>query len=467
MRESDGPIKGVTREARLYAIRELVRRAGVSREVLHSWRIDFEEGWTTLHLGTNRRLRFRNSSPGLRNDHFPSLQQTARASWTYDPVNSVRKCVPDFVIPFQDESKNSPAPIFRHLTDDCVEFDWDLPLVTLFTLSRMEESFIPDRDQHGRFSGSSSIAFRNGFLDRPIIDEYGLALEQAIRCLLPNSQAANRSLRVKLSHDIDLVGIPFRLREVLGHALCRRRPAATACDLMAGFTNRYPTFLALVQDVASMSLERGLDSAVYWKGSPPGPNDSGYDLRHQKIRKVISWLAEKEVECGIHPGYETFRSRERLLSEVEFLRTVLGKGRLGGRQHYLRWSPETWVDWESCGLAYDSSVGFADHIGFRAGTCYPYRPWIFSENREAQLLEIPLIMMDCTLTHYMGLTWEESLEAMKQCVETCRMVGGVFTLLWHNTSLIDPIYGDVYRKTLDQLTGTARFDWKAALKELQ
>jgi hypothetical protein len=379
----------------------------------------------------------------------------------------VRKRVPDFVIPFQDEGKNSPAPIFRHPTDDCVEFDWDLPLATLFTLSRMEESLVPDRDEHGRFPASSSVAFRNGFLGRPIVDEYGLALEQAIRCLLPNSQAANRSLRVKLSHDIDLVGVPFRLREALGHTLRRRRPAATACDLMAAFTNRCPTFLALVQDIASMSLERGLDSAVYWMGSPPGLIDSGYDPRHPKIRKVVSWLAEREVECGVHPGYETFRSRERLLSEIELLRSVLGKGKLGGRQHYLRWSPETWLDWEACGLAYDSSVGFAEWIGFRAGTCYPYRPWIFAENREAKLLEIPLIVMDCTLTRYMGLTWEESLEAMKECIETCRIAGGVFTLLWHNASLIDPIYGDMYQETLDQLTGTARFDWEAALKEPQ
>ena len=43
------------------------------------------------------------------------------------------------------------------------------------------------------------------------------------------------------------------------------------------------------------------------------------------------------------------------------------------RQHYLRWrAPTTWQNWEDAGLDYDSTVGYADHVGFRAGTCYEY-----------------------------------------------------------------------------------------------
>lgn len=457
--------EAVTREARLFAIWELIRRAGVPREIFKSWQVDLEREWTTINLVGGKRLRFRNSSLVSKDDIQSNLQRVARARWTHEPGESVRKCVPDFVIPFQERDRNASSPIFRNTSESCIEFDWDLPLVALLTLSRVEESINLDRDQHGRFSAASSIAFRNGFLRRPIVDEYGLAVEQAIGCLLPNLLTTNRSLHVKLSHDVDLVGIPFRVREIAGHALRRRRPGATVGDLIAGFTERPPAFLALVQSIASMSLERGLDSAVYWKGSPAGPNDSGYDPRHHKLRKIVAWLNDRNVECGVHPGYETFLRRERLLSEVKLLRTVLGDDKLGGRQHYLRWSPETWLDWEACGLAYDSSVGFADGIGFRAGTNYPYRPWLFAENRQAKLLEIPLIAMDCTLTGYMGLTRQESFQALQQCIDACRVVGGVFTLLWHNTSLVDPVYGDIYERTLDQLSGAARFDWKAALQE--
>jgi hypothetical protein len=182
---------------------------------------------------------------------------------------------------------------------------------------------------------------------------------------------------------------------------------------------------------------------------------------------VISWLHERGVETGVHPSYETFLSPDRLLQEVQVLREALGEKPLGGRQHFLRWCPDTWLHWESCALAYDSTVGYADQIGFRAGTCIPYRPWLFSLNREANLIEIPLTVMDKTLTHYMGMTAQGSLEAILRCVARCRSVGGVFTLLWHSSTLIDPLYEDLYRRLLDTLVGHERFDWEDASEDFR
>jgi hypothetical protein len=297
------------------------------------------------------------------------------------------------------------------------------------------------------------------------VDEYGLALEQALRALLPGWVPASRRLRAKLSHDLDFVGIPFSLRSALGHAIYRRRPAATIRDIAARFTAVEPAYLSAVTELAQLSLQRGLDSAFYWKASPPGPHDSGYDPRHPKLRRAMVWLTEHGFENGIHPGYETWRDRDRLRSEVELLQSVLQQQRLGGRQHFLRWCPETWVDWEACGLAYDSTLGFADAIGFRAGTCIPYRPWIASLNREVNLLEIPLIVMDLTPLAYMQLSLPEALAAILRCIDACRLVGGVFTLLWHNTTLLNPAFGNLYRELLDHLQGAEKYDWRSDVEQ--
>jgi hypothetical protein len=156
---------------------------------------------------------------------------------------------------------------------------------------------------------------------------------------------------------------------------------------------------------------------------------------------------------GVHPGYHTFGDRNALASEVAYLRETLGSKSLGGRQHYLRWSPQTWHDWEACGLAYDSSVGFADALGFRAGTAFPYRPWSLRENRELDLIEVPLILMDCTPVKYMRLCRTEGLARIRQLVSRISRVGGVFTLLWHNTPLMDPEYDGWYTSILDLISG--------------
>jgi hypothetical protein len=49
-------------------------------------------------------------------------------------------------------------------------------------------------------------------------------------------------------------------------------------------------------------------------------------------------------------------------------------------------------------------------------------------------------------------------------VAKCRLVGGVFTLLWHNNSLMEPRYGDTYIRLIDRLAGAARFAWEDELR---
>lgn len=467
MPDDHAVVGGITRNARLYAIGELFRRAGVSLELYRSWAVKFDARWTVIHVepGTDKKIRFPNASFLSWEELCATELQVIHAGWMQPPKDLIRNLIPYFVIPFTESHLPAGAPLFQRIDSSCVDCSLDLPLSVLLTLSRFEESQTEERDAHGRFAGTISLAYKHGYLLRPIVDEYGLALEQALGTLLPQWQPKPRKLRTKLSHDVDLVGIPFSLREAVGHTLRRHRPGATFRDLIARFADWSPTYLHLISRIAHVSIARGLDSAFYWAASAPGPEDSGYDPRHQKINRVISWLSEQGIENGAHPGYETYQCRDRLRAEVQILKEALTTRVIGGRQHFLRWCPETWLDWEACGLKYDSTLGFADVLGFRAGTCVPYRPWILSANRELDLLEIPLIVMDRTPIVYMGLSCRESLDVIEACLQACRGVGGVFTLLWHNTTLVDPAFGDMYENILDRLDGSEKFDWKRCLQE--
>ena len=97
----------------------------------------------------------------------------------------------------------------------------------------------------------------------------------------------------------------------------------------------------------------------------------------------------------------------------------------------------------------------------------PYRPWSLELNREIELLEIPLLAMDVTLTYYMRLAPEDSVALLLQCADRCKIVGGVFTLLWHNRSLLDPHHGRAYQSVLSALENSCAFDWKQALSSGQ
>jgi hypothetical protein len=163
---------------------------------------------------------------------------------------------------------------------------------------------------------------------------------------------------------------------------------------------------------------------------------------------------------GIHPSYFSFGDPLMLRNEVSEWRSAIGQTPVGGRQHYLRWLPATWNDWENMGLSYDSSVGYADGIGFRAGTCIPYRPWSLAEDRPLSLLEIPLLVMDGTLVVYMRLKKEEALVQVRDLAERCLMVGGVFTFLCHTDWITEPAFGENFYLSLVEAIGMqTRFDW--------
>jgi Family of unknown function (DUF7033) len=450
-------------DARTYGLRQLARRAGVSAEWFRSWRIEHQAGRTVVFPFAERRqhIRFNHGSHeywrDLRRGHF----SVAHARWPDGPTPEQSRYVPDFVVPFSEGQ--TEAPLFR-LEDGQAEFAFDLLTSTVLTLSRYEETLSGPRDRHDRFPAESSMALQHGFGTRPVVDEFGVAFRYALQRLFPGWQPQPRQFWVNLTHDVDEIGIPFKARLAARRSV---RGGASTCvrELVAGFGGR-PTALAAVLDTVSLARRRNLRSSVYWKASPAGDFDSGYDLRDPRVDEVIQDLAQMEVELGVHPGYDTYLNREALAQEIGRLRKALGPAvPLGGRQHFLRWSPQTWQDWEACGLGYDSSVGFSECVGFRAGTCYPYRPWLLDQGREAELLEIPLIAMDCTLTGPMGLRGDQCLEPLRKLAETCQAVGGVFTLLWHTDSILEPVYGEAYPRILDLLAGKPSFDWRTALAE--
>ena len=450
----------ITPQARHYAIAELARRAGVPANFFQTWKISITTDSTIIEIanGTRKQILFPHvpeaSMRKLEEGHLPC----SRASWMNDRAPNAGR-IPELIVPFVSCDRRH-QPLFRPLAENSVACTTDLPLSVLLTLSRWEESFRAPRDQHGRFTAASSVASRNDFLTRPVVDECALAFEEALQFLFPTWPKRKRTARVKVSHDVDHIGIPIQWKGALRHTIHRRAPQDSFLNLMAWLPNIEPAELRAVREIVLLSGQHELTPSVYWKASPIGPRDSGYDPSDPRVRAMIEWLRERGAEVGIHPGYETFHCPEKLHREVAAIREVLGSGPLGGRQHYLRWSPESWIDWENCGLAYDSSVGFAEHLGFRAGTCIPYRPWLFALNRQSELLEIPLLAMDRTLLVYMKLSPAECLEASRICLDRCAAVGGVFTLLWHNDAFLDPVYRDVYVRLLQMLHGVPHYDWR-------
>jgi peptidoglycan/xylan/chitin deacetylase (PgdA/CDA1 family) len=138
-------------------------------------------------------------------------------------------------------------------------------------------------------------------------------------------------------------------------------------------------------------------------------------------------------EVGLHGSYRAATDAALLAREVEVLRD-LGAEVRGQRYHYLRVDPHANLGTlPALGLRYDTTLGFTDAPGFRAGVAHPFRPWDVAEDRPLDLVEVPLAAMDVTLgeERYLGLSAREAETRLVALLDWAAEHGGGFSLLWH------------------------------------
>lgn len=333
-----------------------------------------------------------------------------------------------------------------------------------FLLTRYEELVGRVRDQHDRFPAGASLAAVEGFLDRPLADEYVDVLWTAMHSLWPGLERRSSALRLRLTHDVDEFWaahgrrVPTVARAVAGDLLRRHdldlatRRSRSLLEAWAGQVERdpYNTFDFLMDT----SERHGLRSTFYvMAGSTLPEFDGHYSLSDPPVARLLQRIHDRGHEIGLHASYGTYRSGERIRGEFDALRAAcaaigIDQPTWGVRQHYLRFeNPLTWRIQESAGFEHDSTLGFADQVGFRAGTCREYPLFDLLDHRKLALRERPLLVMDGTLFNYLALDSDDAAVRTRSIVDACRRQRGDAVLLFHNSSLAGArwraFYGDL------------------------
>jgi len=333
-----------------------------------------------------------------------------------------------------------------------------------FMLTRYEEFVSPDRDQFDRFPASASLAFREGFLERPVINEYLEILWSALQRLWPELRRPARQYRAFVTHDVDVLSLHGRsITSVLGSVgidlFKRREPALAVRRLGAYWKSRPGTGVAdsdpynTFDFLMDVSEESGLrDGFFFVTGNSNSGRDPTYDFGNQSILSLLQRIHQRGHEIGFHGSFETYRDGGRSKSEVNRLRHICDEAEIrqdqwGGRQHYLRWeNPTTWQNWEECGLNYDSTMGYAQQVGFRCGCCFEFPVFNLSTRERLRLRERPLVAMESSLLTYMKYSIADTELKVNELIDICRRYRGDFTLLWHNHMLAARATQDAYRR---------------------
>jgi hypothetical protein len=279
-----------------------------------------------------------------------------------------------------------------------------------------------------------------------------------------------------LTHDVDFIRISdhkfdhtmfgFIRRASVGsiRKLIKRRITAEQClQNMKSLVSLPAVLLGRREDFWLQDFDRFLDLErdtratfffIPYKGRAgdnvgrphSGRRGAAYDVHNE--RKLIEKLILAGNEIAVH-GIDAWHSAQRGQDELQRIAAITKSAKVGVRMHWLCFDAASPRVLEEAGFNYDSTIGYNDAIGYRAGTQQVFRP-----HGATTLLELPLHIQDCALFYEgrFGVTDERAWKICEAVLANAANYGGAVTILWHTRSLApERLWGGFYMRLLNRL----------------
>lgn len=318
---------------------------------------------------------------------------------------------------------------------------FDLFSACFFLLSRYEEYLPFEPDRYGRFEADQSLAFRIGFLEEPVIDQWLMLFKKSLQQKFPDLVFPGQKYRFISTFDIDN---PWAYR----HKGLLRNIGTSLKALWQGrysdFRHRRAVFQGALNDpfdnyeyILNSESKYQFSSIFFFLFGNYDKLDPNFARNTKPFRELVQHIGMNH-KTGIHPSFRSNDQTRLLPIEYKQYSRILGKSPAISRQHFmiLRF-PETYRRLIEMGIKEDYSMGYASYPGFRAGTSSSFIFYDLTAEYETELVVFPFAVMDVTLQQYLSLTPHEALERIKNIFQQVKRAEGTFLSLWHNESLSD------------------------------
>jgi len=321
------------------------------------------------------------------------------------------------------------------------DLPFDIFSATFYLASRYEEYFSHKPDENARFHHSNSLAYRNNFLDEPLINLWAEELKKIILKKYPTISFSENSYSFVPTMDIDVAYA--HLGRNLGLTLGSYFKALskfqfkTAIEkklvLMHWKKDPYDTF----DYQENIFKKYNLRPIYFFLAGKRGHNDKNISPDSNRFKKLVNKIASFAA-VGIHPSYNSSSDAKIVSQEIANVEQNISAKISCSRQHFLRLNlPETYHCLAKLGISDDYTMAYAGQAGFRASICTPF---FFYDLQAESILPVKLhssVVMDGTLNEYLHLTPKEAISVTQELLAKVKKCKGEFIFIWHNHSLND------------------------------
>lgn len=321
---------------------------------------------------------------------------------------------------------------------------FDIFAASFYLLSRYEEYLPHVQDAWERFPAEESLAFKNNFLDKPVIDIWAYKLAEILKAHFPDFHFEPTPYNYISLFTINEAFL-YKAKGVI------RSVGGFLVDLftlkLGAFWDRSMVLLKLQKDpydvydrMVSLQNNYKVSTMVFFLIGNFTTYDTNISLTKNKFRLLIKSLSDY-VKVGLNASFFTMNNTEMLKKELTKMEDIIHIPTVRTRQHYLRINlPETYQNLIDFEVEEDYSMGYPDQLGFRASTCTPFYFYDLDFEIQTPLKVFSFSISDLVLRESLELSEKQAFQKLKASYEMVEKVNGTFVTLFHNKILSN--YGE-------------------------
>jgi hypothetical protein len=346
--------------------------------------------------------------------------------------------------------------IFGSVRDASMPFD--LFSGIFYLVSRYEEYLSEQTDEHGRFSYEESLAYRHGFLDKPLVDLWIERFKQVFTHYNPGYEFPQVRFRfrpllsVSISHLFKHKGI-VRIAGGILDNFFRFQFKNLYDRLLYLFTDKRDPFDTFYKIIA-LKKQYNVSLVTFFLIGDYSGFDHNVSINRPAFRKLIKTMSDYS-NIGLMISYHHAFDENDILKDRKALEDLIHKPVDKSHFHYYRQRmPHSYRMLSKLEFKEDFSCGYPKQPGYRASTAYPFPFYDLEEEEPTGLIIHPVVVTDYHLNFILEYSPEQALAYLTETGRQIRRTGGYFQPLFHNSVLSEfevwRHWSNVYIKLLEQ-----------------
>ncbi|OEJ99301.1 hypothetical protein A8C32_09040 [Flavivirga aquatica] len=316
---------------------------------------------------------------------------------------------------------------------------FDIFSAAFYLLSRYEEYLPHVKDEYGRFIAIESLAYKEGFLEQPVVDIWAYKFKEALQKQFSKFKFPTKKYSIKPIIDVPSA-YNYKLKSII------RTLGGSIRDLTRfKFKNLYIRFVVILgfqhdpfdtfKYIINKQKQTKFKFLFFFLVGDYSTYDKGINPNKKKFASLIKRVADYS-RVGVKISFFGIDKISILKKEKSRMEDILNTTLKASRQSFSKLNlPEAYRNLVELEIQEDYTMGYVDHVGFRAGSCTPFLFYDLGYEVQTPLMINSYHTMDYALLKNRSLL--DKKKVLNEIINQVKQVNGEFIPVFHNYTFND------------------------------